>query len=1674
MNLSPLLIGRLADSLRATMTNAVMGSCLRVDHLDRDDAAALCEILAAAGPDSGVLFLILDPRASQTEPLTVTPERAIEIRNRKQCRLCLFVPAGLMDPAASSLVNSFSAFDVNGAMQRIAVAILDQLPSDLKAAVRHVLNALRGSSRPPAESWADYLINVLADPSFDRAGIELWRVGLIPDAGGEDFVARLPKNRHCVTGLSRPARSQSTCAERIEEQCLQPGAVKTELAVYLSNKRLRDVRAWLQPLADEPHRGRITFERWQFLSQGASNLEDIHIAPFLDADGIVDRLSKLDQPDGPGSQPYGQTGPRSRVRVKWAAEPLHPKSVKRWRLELIPDREEYTPEQVADVDLPEVTVAANKHQGSVPLDIDLDSVLVRSVQVRVTALDESGAEVGKADGSVIEGLSAPFWLTAEQTAQPPPSQRRETVSTFAIARLRVAVETSATSIDEAPGQWMEKDLFYYAITFNRGSTSRVGMSRTLRELEERALTHPEEGGYYTAAIQGEDRLDVQTHVCAPGLGDLADTEDGKKFFDRRRQLFKLILDQEPAGWIETVKWSTDLSRRARAYADAYRTLLSGVQSPSAAARVLSIDTLQLRLKFANKWEPSTLVLPTHPLRLLWYSAYCDLLNHWTEELLHIEKHRRKMVDIDLLNRVAPLNCPPFAAGEDGQVFLFAQNLRFFWGLCLPVEARDAGRRVADVARIVGLQEDESALADLPPHRLASELRIYRDIHPYLDTLRLNLINPGSGAFIAAALRSFVAQIADAEEEDDPVRLPRIEVVANTPEPVPLHMYSLEELQREFYESQPGGRRHHLAPLFDLALRPMSDSLQLPSGDTNLTVAIDSLSPAIRNMPLCSTEDSASFYGLLPRFLPEFHATEAGFQWQHRLCFPEEATRERHPVTGPYTDELVDTHREYLRCLALLAPDGKAASLPGIVVEFSPEDRRRVDAAHDQSDWVITLDRFFGVEFFDDPSDPDLARVAKRYILDYAPEFLEGIGHRMLVTTSHREEIEEILGRAMADMGFGMVEESVGEVLNHLKKISGRLALRVLGDESHAREAVSLGVVAAYLNAQEQLRDSILIPVDAHPELFGVEARKKAGSTRHERCDLLRIQFLRNRLAATFIEVKSRVSSSASDDLLERIVDQIEATEEVFRDLFFRRDPVRLDHVLQRSRLVTILRFYLRRAWRYGLITDETRYREMETEIGRLESGIPDLRIDRWGFVVNLGGKPQRKIRLRETEITFLTARDLEEVGLTDTHPKPPDDRPPAPPTWEPTPPPPTRQVAPSPAVLPLPACTGAATPRALRQEPPATAAPQAQAATQDTSSQPIPPTDAAVILGHSIGEEAPATWTLSVRGSPHLFILGIPGQGKSWTVTHILCELARQHVPVLVFDFHGQFANPKGMYFKVASPLVCDAAKQLPFSPFEASSDRQAGASFWQANAFAVAEIFQYVTGMGDIQRDVFYEALRDCYLGLGFDAAGHAGRQLPLLKDVQKRIEELEHERGSRNVMPRCRPLLEFGLFQEGAAPHVDFAKMLKSGGIIDVHGLHHETLQLAAGAFVLRKIYKDMFQWGESDRIRLVIVLDEAHRLAKDITLPKMMKEGRKFGLAIVVASQGLEDYHPDVVGNAGSKVVFRTNFPMSKKVAGFLRARKGTDLAGAIEQLPVGEAYVQTAEMPTCSRTRMCPPQ
>ena len=77
-----------------------------------------------------------------------------------------------------------------------------------------------------------------------------------------------------------------------------------------------------------------------------------------------------------------------------------------------------------------------------------------------------------------------------------------------------------------------------------------------------------------------------------------------------------------------------------------------------------------------------------------------------------------------------------------------------------------------------------------------------------------------------------------------------------------------------------------------------------------------------------------------------------------------------------------------------------------------------------------------------------------YLLDYAPDFVEGIGQRLTVTTSHRDEAIRVLANAMAGLGLAAVGGTETTILDTLAVVSGRLALRLLFKTSYAREAAA--------------------------------------------------------------------------------------------------------------------------------------------------------------------------------------------------------------------------------------------------------------------------------------------------------------------------------------------------------------------------------------------------------------------------------------------------------------------------------------------------------------------------------------------------------------------------------------------------------------------------------------------
>ena len=1658
----------IVDTLAEQVLNAVRGHgrghCVRVDSIRPVDAMALAiavrQRVATHDPDSTDVHVLASSPAHESDAgLSIPAERAVELRNRKQRRLVLMVPIG-SGVSASSLDNSFARIDVATLLADAGERLVADIDADLRDAVRRAGREL-GPSRP-VEAWTRYVAAVAAHPSWDVLGGSLWLVGLIPDLGGEELVARLSRNARCAKAVSRPLRAVSSVDDRLSSAGVPEGPRRDEIARFLAGPEvdLSDVVSWAGMLVEPQNAGVLTFEQWPLTEPTSLPITALRVDPFLKEDGALRTGTRLRQ-DGSGELPYveiGEDTPAS-VSLTWKTEPAKTDAVDRWALEVLP------PEDLRDPDtepFARQTVKGDKRRATVRIDLAEEDIAAGALLVvRLTALDATGQLCALSSGSDAVDESQQFAVRWEAEPIPSAGNRRASALSLAQARLDAALDGQDDLKADAPS-W---DGGAFSVRLGGRRTVRLALSPALSMLQRRSLG---DSGLTTA------------WAAVGGLGEILDVDAieplrealPQTLSERRRRLFDRLAGRYPRDVVETLEWDDELRTEVDAYCQTYRRALDAVTDPTTRIALLTMDTLTLSVNTAG-YSPiaSVVVLPLHPMRLAWAAEHAATLEKWSSQLASLGRRadRRQAVDARLVARVAPANLPFAVLGAEGSPFVYVREGTLGTGLYLDPGEAEPGAAIQAVFDVLGLDRRD-VTPEVPASVVAERIEAYRVVNPGQNALRVLAYNPGSGELLAGALSSAVLDSVD--DDDDVAPAPaRVEVTAYSSRPSftdPLP--ALTDLQRRVAGRQVRGSNTYLTPPLGVGIRPHE---LLATDDTAAHLGVVADLAAVRADAAAeatgvAVEDpAASFRNLLT---PASNQRAAG-EDDDVVWRTAPALRAR---TREGASDAVDAHRAYQAALAVAL--GYGSTSVALAARLGREERASLRAAHQRSDWVLTLDRNLGVDLFTGPagrSDAD-----RPYILDYAPDFLEGLGPRLTVTTTHRAEVERLLADAMSELNLNAVDESVREILSHLQVVSGRLALRLIGRSNLATEAVSLAALIAHLRQQGELEGTVVVPVDAHMDVFG-ESGADAGV---RRCDVIFVRSTARTLRLECVEVKSRKAAALPEALLDDIVEQLDSTVGMLRDTFFRMDPPRIDAELQRARLSGILRHHADRALAMGLI-DPPRRSEIERLFERVEDGALVPEIGRHGYVVSLGGTQGFPATHRGVRIDVLTAQDLGDIGFSTrghagSEPSPPAGLPqtvaprPSPlmpmTVSEPPVEPPRAETAEqpiAPAPVPRPAPVDLSQPDIAPAPATATAPPQPAEPPEPPSagveeSGPVPPPSgsqvpesrfpesAEVVLGQD-AQGADARWRISTSGSPHLFVLGIPGQGKSVTTRRILNSFADQGLPALVLDFHGDMAAaPPG------DAAVLDATLGLPFSPFELRDDDHA--RFPEA-AWELSEVVGFVCGLGEIQRNAVYEGLRDVYGARGYGASGGPDR-LPTMTELAAAVAAVEGSGRSRNVVARLRPLTDFGLFVDAADG--SFADLLGQGVVLDVHGLM-EQVQVAAGAFVLRKVYREMFRWGQSKQLRLAVVLDEAHRLAKDVTLPKIMKEGRKYGVAVVVASQGVADFHKDVLGNAGTKVAFRCNFPQSRTVAGFMRGRNGQDMAVALENLLVGQSYISTPE-------------
>jgi hypothetical protein len=1526
------------------------------------------------------------------------------------------------------------------------------------------------------EGWA-YLITMICCGA-DRAeiGRELWRVGLIPDIGlrdgGGDFTSRLQRNREIVRSLSGIVKGKKLI-DRLGTANVGITPTTKKVLALLDNQILGNPAGesgWCHQLkADE-----LTLDKWD-LEPDTGDLEELQILPFRDLAGKVRTETRLKQ-DEPRSFAealfaevhYNESGEVVRppsVVVEWVTKPARAETIGKWRISLVIPRAYRRPDQDP---LLVKTIRGSLRKQSLRLDISRDdlpdgvfgsSLLVAVEVAAISEDDEMVMRLTSGKEALDESEEFEIRFDEAESGDEQGEPLADDAVSPAMAILDVTVDDPNAPLRHVYVLRPEKSLLEIQFLEPNSEKAAVRAIRSIRvipklvEIQQQILTSTKDATHAELILDPSESLTISENVLTcPQLP--------RELMLARSRYFAEVRSSSKTPntpLVETVEWEETVSQALDEYLEIYRSSLES-GSPALLSELLQLDTVQFKILGSARPLLTTVLLPTHPLRSCWIRDYWVRLNSWTQSILKVEcSARPQLVDVDLAERVSPGNLPFVVRSSAGRLSIYAAEIAFGYGIYVGPEDSDHDAMVTSTLEVLGSARSR-AMQSGRIAAMARNVDNYVEQRRHRDALSIAALNVGDGDVISSLFDDYFAEETDSTKAISEFRL---EVTAYSEEHwMRRPARKLAELQTRLSDISRGDLSH-LSPLIGLAVKAR-DNLTVDSHSVHLSIVQGIATGSIEGVDVHSSRRT-HLDGLLT-------GTETIRQADHRHWNVV-------PTGGGQSDSLLTRlHNLYLSAHTRLL--GLNTPTIGLTIRLTPETASDIRALHDRSDRVITLDRYVGLDWFINSKSLGLG---SSYVLDFTPDFVEGLADRMIVTTQHPAEADRIVELAMLEMGLAAGRRR-SQVIDNLNLVSGRLVLRLMSANPQAHETVGLAVVTAVLRNEGDLAKWFVIPIDAHLEIFGYEVLAAGHIGR--RCDMLLVAMNDDSILIRCIEVKERRTLPISDQLRHRIREQVNSTEATIRNRYFSDSNERIDRELQMAHFSSILHHYIRRSYDHGLITPElaSRYQSLADNVKNLRCVIT-----KEAFVVSIDSSPRPIEVSEDLTIRYLTNEDLDLTAFSSTQdakrrtqerslPEKPQDE-----TLESTTTSSTNEVADGTRGSERHSEGGFAKDlvsldRTSSGEPnDAEASPGKDEVISNMTSEDLGSTagshrnetdsrfaaqgtsEVSVELGIDTAGQ-PVLWTLSTRGSPHAFVLGITGQGKSVTTRHVISAFADQGLPALVIDIHGDMASnpPPG------ASVLDVRTEGLGFSPFYLDSHTAAEVS---ESAFEIAEVFSYVCNLGEMQMANVFKAIKDVYNATGW-IDGERGERLPTIDEFAESVEAIEKGARGKNARERLLPLTDFGLFKTSTEP---FDPRGRGGGVvIDLHRFKLQQVIRAATSLVLRKVYRDMFLWPQDSILKLAIVLDEAHRISRDPTLPKLLKEGRKYGVACFVASQDISDFDDDVKSNSGTKIVFRTNFPESKDVAGLIRGGEKIDFAKQIEQLKVGEAFVLTSDF---SRARKC---
>lgn len=1246
------LVPRLVELLRSRAN----GHCMRVTDLDRELMVRLCGRLRAETPETQIV--ILGNGHSVTPPnLTVTSTKLVELRNPLpdgglRPPLLVFIPNDLRASAEDSFgVATFEDVPAGDVYARLRRRLLEEFPGTVRGAVAEGLRRLEGDDLWP---FADPLAIVrflltakVNGADAEAVGAALFELALVPDfeflSDPTKAPSRITRNRECVKRITWSSRSERG---RVLDLGLKKGAFLAQLGEFLVEAGVEDPRDWTRRIVLDRSYWKFAFHRWEFEEKTEEQshvfIGDVSVELPAVGDGHGDpKLQELKADEkilvvGKGGLRKFNVGFRvdphpskveglARFVAQVISKQAGPIGLARGKNTWSSARQSATIgfSNLHKVDWEEgwhfIRILAQTGDG------DLIPLVSETGDPLPWAVEEEEAGVERPNESDL------FYVVTELDDPPPPPQRAvQRDDSLEHARLRL--QFSAVVDGRDPSGVTPQDTLWaerrsgrsvgtemLEVQFGREGTVHIPVSRTLKFIEQTILASPAGPLAWRMAIRaGQPDKPTAEEARWP------DVDECRLFLATRTAWFEAVR----GGKTEFITQAANLRAlkpRAVEYADAYQRLVQALlrraEAETAEAqvaladlwRVLALDTVTLAITdHRGQRREAALLAPTHPLRVLWLAAWAEAGAQWLGVARNGPPEFVVATRDALLRQLAPVAYPSVLATPGGQpvrgrLMTPVDNLSPYWTLYAPAHEPDPRGLLGEACAALGLHEPGIGGAAIDGDMLASRIQRYLIQHPYVRTLMINAFNPGRGGVLADTLLALQRQAVFEEIRYD-MRIfvpdPDAPGVGEALAELLSSSASLTGREADAFTTPTGD---HLRPKLALAVKRTAEFRKNPEQFAAHLSFLFDLFPAeeVGATSVSSQDSAAPVHGLIQAFQVNYQEDESTITWRrtprHGQALPIRGSEE--------LTDLLSSLPALLSCATAAVATGQpgAGLRPVVGLSLDATERALLHQVHEVSDWVLTLDRNMGIEFFDHGGRRD----RPDYLIDHSPDLGTALGHRLTITSRSVAELEAMLVPLLEDYGLAAEGRHALAVLDQLRSLSGRLALKLISAPSQRAEALGLALSRMYLEHQGAFQSQVVVPLDAHLGLYRSlkqVADELGNDLSFKRTDLalFDLDAAARTITCRLVEVKCYTAVgdlAAYIALKERIADQIRQSQEVLSVHFDpNRGPVdRADRVIKTYELVVLLEFYLDRGARYGIlddvVADEARYLLRSLESG---------------------------------------------------------------------------------------------------------------------------------------------------------------------------------------------------------------------------------------------------------------------------------------------------------------------------------------------------------------------------------------------------------------------------------------------------------------------------------------------